>query len=150
VPVAPTLDILPRVTDDKFSIDMNIMATIPEFVGYDQASGKLDTDMEGKPVSGAVLDLPHFRLRQKTTSVTIWDSQTVVLSGTLVGQSELTTNSSGNKAIASPARLKNVMIFITPTIIMPDGTRYHTDAQIKDFQQTNALVPAVFPGQSPK
>src|ERR1700759_4430442 len=66
---------------------MTLIPTITEFIG-DDAPGQfvpsaLVAGQTGNASLTAVLPLPHFRLRQVTTSVIVWDAQTVVLGGLL-------------------------------------------------------------------
>jgi general secretion pathway protein D len=91
--------------------------------------------------------LPHFRLRQVVTSVTVWDAQTVVIGG-LMSDSIANTKDSvpvlGDlplvgrlfRSEASQKAKKNLMIFVTPTIINPDGTRYHSDDEMPFAQNS--------------
>ena len=89
----------------------------------------------------ATLPLPRIRLRQVTTSAIVWDGQTVVLGGLitedvtkikdkipllgdlpLVGRFFRSESNASNK--------KNLMIFVTPTIIDPAGNRLHSDDEM--------------------
>jgi general secretion pathway protein D len=94
--------------------------------------------------------LPHFRMRQVTTSVTVWDSQTVVLGGLMtdsVTKEKDKVPFLGDMPFLgrlfqseSSAKTKvNLMIFVTPTIINPDGTRYHSDDEMP-FLQNQSLI----------
>src|SRR4029077_18732270 len=88
LPFGPTLDVIPYVSADGFTIQMTIIPTITEFLGYDDPGGFVP---QAQSVSGggsgaaipitAHLPLAHFRLRQVTTSCIVWDGQTVVLGG---------------------------------------------------------------------
>ena len=40
---------------------------------------------------------------------------------------------------------KNLMIFVTPTIVNPDGTRYHTDEEMPFMQSAVASPRAAMP-----
>src|SRR5258707_7406945 len=88
LPFGPTLDVIPYVSADGFTIQMTIIPTITEFLGYDDPGGFVP---QAQSVSGGAggaaipivgqLPLPHLRLRQVTTSAIVWDGQTVVLRG---------------------------------------------------------------------
>src|SRR5207245_11077241 len=88
LPFGPTLDVIPYVSADGFTIQMTIIPTITEFLGYDDPGGFVP---QAQSVSGGgggaaipivgQLPLPHLRLRQVTTSAIVWDGQTVVLGG---------------------------------------------------------------------
>jgi general secretion pathway protein D len=143
VPIGPTLDVVPYVSADGFTVQMTLIPTMIDFLGYDDP-GAFVTQAQ---ISGtgstltATLPLPRFRLRQVTTSAIVWDGQTVVLGGLIsedltkikdklpilgdlpfVGRlfrSESTTSSK-----------RNLMIFVTPTIIDPAGNRVHSEDEM--------------------
>ena len=157
LPFGPVLDVIPYVSADEYSVQMTLIPTVTEFVGYDAsvfAAGALIAGQGSSPADlTRALPLPHFRMRQITTSAIVWDAQTIVLGGLisdnetkikdkvpvlgdipLVGrlfQSESTTKSKSN-----------LMIFVTPTIINPDGTRYHSDDEMPFAKNS-------FPAQKP-
>jgi type II secretory pathway component GspD/PulD (secretin)/tetratricopeptide (TPR) repeat protein len=153
LPFGPVLDVIPYVSSDEYSVQMTLIPTITEFIGYDDPGqfvpSALVSGQTGNASLTAVLPLPHFRLREVITSVTVWDSQTVVLGGLmtdvvtkikdkvpmlgdlpLVGRLFQSQSSSKSK--------KNLMIFVTPTIINPDGTRYHSDDEMPFLQSVGA------------
>jgi hypothetical protein len=99
---AAMLDLTPHVSTNKESIELSLVATLSEFVGY-------DTD------AGLPLPLPLFHSKIFTNSTTVPDGQTLVL-----GANTRSTN--GNLTVT-----KN-LIFVTPTLINPDGTRFHRDS----------------------
>lgn len=155
LPIGPTLDVIPYVSADEFSVQMTLIPSITEFLGYDNPGqfvpAALVSGQTGNASLAAVLPLPHFRLRQVTTSVTVWDSQTVVLGGLmtdtvtkikdkvpmlgdlpLVGRLFQSQSASKTK--------KNLMIFVTATIINPDGTRYHSDEEMPFLQSSVPVV----------
>src|SRR4029077_19962009 len=90
LPFGPTLDVIPYVSADGFTIQMTIIPTITEFLGYDDPGAFVPQAQSvssggagggvGIPIVGQ-LPLPHLRLRQVTTSAIVWDGQTVVLGG---------------------------------------------------------------------
>src|SRR6185295_1954750 len=73
---------------DGYTIQMTMLPTITEFVGYDDPGGFAP---QAQSVSGgangigipitAQLPLPRVRIRQVTTSAIVWDGQTIVLGG---------------------------------------------------------------------
>jgi general secretion pathway protein D len=161
-PLGPTLDVIPYVSADEYSVQMTLIPTVTEFVGYDDP-GQFVPQAVAAGSGGAnlsvtaTLPLPHFRAREVVTSVTVWDSQTVVLGGLitdvvtkvkdqvpmlgslpLIGRLFQSQSASKTK--------KNLMIFVTPTIINPDGTRYHSDDEMP-FNQ--AFAPVAKPMSTP-
>ena len=124
---------------------MTIIPTIIEFLGYDDPGAFVPSAASVGTGGGltltATLPLPRIRLRQVTTSAIVWDGQTVVLGGLitedvtkikdkipllgdlpLVGRFFRSESNASNK--------KNLMIFVTPTIIDPAGNRLHSDDEM--------------------
>ena len=141
----PELDVIPYVSADEHTIHMSLIPSVTEFVGYDDA-GQFTAQAQSASSGGsgvapqlvAAVPLPRFRLRQVVTSVVVWDGQTVVLGGLL---SENITRMKDKvpllgdlpwvgrlwRSESSISSKKNLMIFVTATIIDPAGNRYHTD-----------------------
>lgn len=139
LPFGPTLDVVPYVSADGFTIQMTIIPTIIEFIGYDDPQGFVIQAQSGGgslPVT-AQLPLPHLRLRQVTTSANVWDGQTVVLGGLITENvvkvkdkipflGDLPILGRAFRSESSQSSKKNLMIFVTPTIIDPAGNPMHT------------------------
>jgi len=134
IPLGPTLDVIPHVSADGYTIQMNLIPTLTEFLGYDEPGGF--NARVGNLV--APPPLPRFRVRQVTTSSIVWDGQTIMLGGLI---SEKVTKTKDKVPVlgdmpllgrlfrseATASRKKNLVIFVTPTIIDPAGNRIHTD-----------------------
>ena len=152
VEVGPVLDVVPCVLSDGFTINLTLIPSLTEFAGYDTPP-----TIPGINVANVVqvpTILPDFIVRQVVTTVNIWDNQTIVLGGLisstvtsikdkvpmlgdlpLVGrlfQSESKTTSK-----------KNLMIFVTATIVDPAGNRVHSDDELPFAQST---IPPQQPG----
>lgn len=136
------LDVVPYVSADGYTIQMTIIPTVTEFVGYDNPGQFVPTAAVagGTPIT-AVLPLPHLRVRQVTTSAIVWDGQTVVLGGLitenvtrikdrvpLLGSVPLLGRLFRSEATETAKN--NLLIFVTPTIIDPAGNRVHTDDEM--------------------
>ncbi|MBM3836452.1 MAG: hypothetical protein FJ398_00585 [Verrucomicrobia bacterium] len=146
VPLGPQLDVLPTVSADGYSIQMTLMPTFVEFLGYDdpgpfipQAQSAAGNTL-GQPLT-AILPLPKFRLRQVITSANVWDGQTIVLGGLIaedVTKMKDKVPVLGDipilgRLFRSESRTtskKNLVIFVTPTIIDPAGNRVHTEENL--------------------
>lgn len=137
-PVGPTLDVIPTVAADGYTIELNLVASITEFLGYDQppADAKV-TVWEGGKASEVAMPLPRFRVRQMTTKAVLWDGQTLVLAGMPVEDSvtmkdkvpvlgDLPAVGSLFRSESKSTRKKNLLVFITATIIDPAGNRVHS------------------------
>jgi general secretion pathway protein D len=156
LPFGPTLDVVPYVSADGFTIQMTIIPTIIEFIGYDDPQGFVIQAQSGGgslPVT-AQLPLPHLRLRQVTTSANVWDGQTVVLGGLITENvvkikdkipvlGDLPILGRAFRSESSQSSKKNLMIFVTPTIIDPAGNPMHSLDEMPFAQ--NAI-----PGQGPR
>jgi general secretion pathway protein D len=155
LPFGPVLDVLPSVSADGFSIQMTIIPTVTEFVGYDdpgqfvpQAQSVGGANV-GIPIT-AQLPLPRFRLRQVTTSCNVWDGQTVLLGGLITDNvskfkdkvpllGDLPFLGRLFRSEGSSTSKRNLMIFVTPTIIDAAGNRVHTDEEMP-FSRTSVPV----------
>ncbi|HWH69896.1 MAG TPA: type II and III secretion system protein, partial [Candidatus Sulfotelmatobacter sp.] len=160
LPFGPTLDVIPYVSADGFTIQMTIIPTITEFLGYDDPGQFIPQAQSASGGAGGVsvpiraqLPLPHFRLRQVTTSAIVWDGQTVVLGGLItedvtklkdkvpvLGDIPVLGRLFRNESSAT--KKKNLMIFVTPTIIDPAGNRAHSEDEMPFAQ---SAIPAQKP-----
>jgi beta-lactamase regulating signal transducer with metallopeptidase domain len=134
--LGPQLDVIPHALDDGHSIDMTVFATVTEFRGYSDP-GKLIVQPgggKGATTSG----LPHYRLRQAGgAQLRVQDGQTLVLGG-LSSESVASVKNKtpvlGDVPLlgrlfrsTSPVKTrKNLLVFITPTLINADGTPYNS------------------------
>jgi general secretion pathway protein D len=160
LPVGPSLDVIPYVSADGFTIQMTIIPTITEFLGYDDPGGFVpQAAATGVSLPAATLPLPHLRLRQIVTSAIVWDGQTVVLGGLITEDTarikdkipiigDLPIVGRLFQSQSSATRKRNLMIFVTPTIIDPAGNRYHTEEEMP-FAQNGIpkQVPVISGGQ---
>jgi general secretion pathway protein D len=155
-PFGPVLDVIPYVSADEFSVQMTIIPTITEFIGYDDPGQFVVQAQQaaGSPPITAQLPLPHFRVRQVTTSVTVWDSQTLVMGGLITDSvtkekdkvpflGDVPFVGTLFRSESSSKTKKNLMIFVTPTIVNPDGTRYHSDDEMPFLQNVAQPKPAI-------
>ena len=131
-----TLDVVPFVSADGYTIQLNLVPSFTEFLGYDQeVARQFQTVVQGLPVQPT--PLPRFRVRQVATSAIVWDGQTVVLGG-LIAENVRKTREKvpvlGDipflgrlfRSESADSTKKNLVIFVTPTIIDPAGNRVHS------------------------
>lgn len=155
----PVLDVIPYVSADGYTIQMTIIPTVKEFLGYDEEAASVFVPVAQSVGTGpgsalsAVQPFPRFSLRQVVTSAIVWDGQTLVLGGLIsedVARVKDKVPVLGDLPFAgrffrseSTRSLKrNLMIFVTPTIIDPAGNRVHSEEDLP-FAQT------AFPAQAP-
>jgi general secretion pathway protein D len=140
-----TLEVEPVVGGDSTTIDLNLVPQVVEFEGFINYGSPINAvgvntvgGIGGISVSTPVLLTPNvinqpvFSTRKVTTSVSVWDGQTVVLGGLmredvqktedkvpilgdipLVGRAFRTNAEQHNK--------KNLVIFVTARIVTPAG-----------------------------
>jgi general secretion pathway protein D len=130
------MDVVPFVSADGYTIQLNLVPTFTEFLGYDQETARqFRTVVQGLPVQDT--PLPRFRVRQVATTAVVWDGQTVVLGG-LIAESVKKVREKvpvlGDipfvgrlfRSESSDSTKANLVIFVTPTIIDPAGNRVHS------------------------
>ena len=94
--VGVTLEVEPVVGPDNYTIDLNLSPEVVEFEGFINYGSPIlgpfvPLDIAGNPIPGTsitttiltpnVVNQPIFSTRKVTTSVSIWDGQTVALGG---------------------------------------------------------------------
>ncbi|HMO65099.1 MAG TPA: hypothetical protein PKE47_07745, partial [Verrucomicrobiota bacterium] len=142
IPLGPVLDVVPYVNADGYTIEMALLPSFTEFLGYDDPGPFVPQAqaVAGNTISTPItaqLPLPRFRVRQVTTSAIVWDGQTVVIGG-LIAESVRRIRDKvpflGDipfvgrlfRSESTAASKKNLMVFITPTIVDPAGNPVHT------------------------
>jgi type II secretory pathway component GspD/PulD (secretin) len=156
VETGPVLDVVPVVLSDGYTMNLTLIPDDTEFVGYQdppnipQVTGNLN-------VVQLPIVLPAFTVKQVVTTVNIWDNQTIVIGGLIssttastkdkvpvIGDLPMVGNlfQSSSKTVAK----KNLMIFVTATIVDPAGNRVHSDDELP-FAQTAIPTQPELPNQ---
>lgn len=118
VPVGPSVDLIPHVLADG-SIKMTLIPSITAFVGYDDPGPSRTPGADGLNVA---LPLPRFRVTQKVTTVVIPGGHTLVMTGFR------RTDAIDSRATEQSApEQRQVVIFVTPTVIDSAGNRVNPD-----------------------
>ena len=152
VEVGPVLDVVPCVLSDGFTINLTLIPSLTEFGGYDSPP-----TIPGVNVANVVqvpTILPNFVVRQVVTTVNIWDNQTIVLGGLISSSVQSTKDKVPmlgdlpllGRLFQSQSKItskKNLMIFVTATIVDPAGNRVHSDDELPFAQST---IPPQQPG----
>jgi len=137
----PTIDVTASVLADGYTIALNVLPSVTEFLGYQQdQTNRVAVWVNGKD-KGVVSRWPIVRQRQMSASVRVRDGQTLVLGGLpsetvyalkdkvpMLGDLPLV-----GRLFRSESRgiqKKNLLIFITPTLIDPAGNRMHTEDEL--------------------
>jgi general secretion pathway protein D len=149
VETGPILDVVPYVLSDGYTINLALIPSLTDFNGYD-APPTIPSVTGNLNVVQLPVILPDFTIRQVVTTVNVWDNQTVVLGGLISSQVQSTKDKVpviGDipllgrffQSQSKTAVKKNLMIFVTATIVDPAGGRVHSDEELP-FAQTS--VPA--------
>ena len=156
VETGPILDVVPYVLADGYTINMALIPSVTVFNGYDTAPTIPSVTGNLNVVQLPVI-LPDFTVRQVVTTVNVWDNQTVVIGG-LISSTLQTTKDKvpmiGDIPVlgrffqsqSKTTQKKNLMIFVTATIVDPAGNRVHTDDDLP-FAQSSVPVQPVDAGK---
>ena len=151
VETGPILDVVPYVLSDGYTINLALIPSVTEFTGYETPPTIPDVTGNLNVVQLPVI-LPSFTVRQVVTTVNVWDNQTVVIGG-LISSSVLTTKDKVpaigdlpmiGRLFQSQSKQtikKNLMIFVTATIVDPAGNRVHSDDELPFAQTTIPAQP---------
>ena len=145
VETGPVLDVVPYVLSDGYTINLALIPQVTEFVGYETPPPVPDVTGNLNVVQVPVV-LPAFRVRQVVTTVNVWDNQTVVIGGLISSAVQSQKDSVPvigdlpmvGRLFQSQSKTtvkKNLMIFVTATIVDPAGNRVHSDDDLP-FAQT--------------
>jgi type II secretory pathway component GspD/PulD (secretin)/beta-lactamase regulating signal transducer with metallopeptidase domain len=143
IPTGLCIDIIPRVLPDGNSIRMTVMASLTNFLGYGNPDISEAAIFEAslQAQQGTIrspVPLPRFQVLQITTSAIVWDGQTIVLGGLIsddVRRQRDKVPVLGDipmlgrlfRSEKNTTAKKNLVIFVTPTLIDPAGNRIHAD-----------------------
>lgn len=120
LPFGPTLDITPVVSVDGHSIQLNVMPTVTEFMGYDAPpKGSQVRIWEAGHARLVDVPLPRLRLRQMVTDAVVSPGQTLVLGGLIIQDAE--RDKDGAPAKPGKSVKRQLMVFVTPKLVDPAG-----------------------------
>ena len=173
-----TMEVEPTVGPDKTTIDLNLVPQVVEFEGFINYGSPIQTvnpaafetipaiigaatgASQSVTLTDNVINQPIFSTRKVTTSVSVWDGQTVVLGGLIredVQKVEDKVPLFGD--IPLVGRLfrsqvdqhlkRNLIIFVTAKLVNPAGDAIHLDEDkeevVEPIAQPEALQPAPLP-----
>ncbi len=151
--IGPTVDVVPWVLSDGYTIDLTTIVSQLEFIGYDQVTNDVfATNSIGKVFHVPTVS-PGFRVQQAKAIVNLWDGQTLVL-GNLKSQFVGAKFVGANGEIQNESKFlqdaekkngagdKELLVFITAWIVDPAGNRVHTDDEMRQIQaKTKSYAP---------
>jgi len=126
VETGPVLDTIPRVLPDGYTIELPVIASVVEFLGYAQSTNTAPAYNSAGQEIDAPTVLPQFRVQSTTNSVNLFDDQTLVfgLKDNQVQTDATLAELDGSKS--NPFN-RHMLVFVTATIIDSVGNRVHED-----------------------
>jgi hypothetical protein len=116
------MDVEPEVLSDGYTVNLTTIASDSEFVRYDGPTHSVTAYVEGKPETVPV-PCPQFKMREFTTSLDLYDGQTLLLSQPVDPRTGQLVEQSGRKA-------KHLLVLVSVLFVDAAGNRLHTDAQM--------------------
>jgi len=158
IETGPVLDVVPDVLADGYTINLTLIPSLIEFSGYQTPPSLGAFSSTGLNVVLLPTALPEFSVREVTTTVNVWDGQTVVLGGLIqdrVFETKDQVPVLGDVPIIGrlfQSQTKtddklNLMIFVTATMIDPAGNRVHSEDELPFAQNNTPTQPPPLPGQ---
>jgi len=161
VETGPICDVTPSVLADGYAADLPMTAFNLEFWGYPSIPTNGVTPVTATNSVGQVINLPMFwpamQMYRSSTHLTALDNQTVVLSLGNPEQVRFAAPDEKREAVIAKhirdGQKKNgekeILVFVTVTIIDPVGNRVHTDEEVSHFQESSHFqikaAPDTFP-----
>ena len=121
VECGPVLDEVPYVLSDGYTVYLTTTASTIDFLGYAEPTNSVTAYIDGQKQTVPV-PLPRFRIRKISTRVNLFDSQTLVLGK----PDEQFTGPAGK----SDDDTKELLVFVTATVVDPAGNRVHSDDEL--------------------
>jgi general secretion pathway protein D len=126
MPFGPVLDVIPYLAADGYTINMTVVPTVTEFLGYDDPAIYGLTNSTAR-LDKTILPLPRFRVRQMTVTANVRDGQTLMLIGAVTTEVLKKPDGSTEAKDVSNTQKKQLIVFVTPTLIDEAGNRLHSD-----------------------
>ena len=131
VETGPVLDVVPYVLSDGYTINLALIPSLTEFLGYDKSTNTTAAHNRAGEKIDVPQVLPRFTVRQVATTLNLWDGQTAVLAGLPEA-----TYVNGSVVTAKPKTDdKELLVFITASIVDPAGNRIHADDELPFAQK---------------
>lgn len=135
VELGVTIDVIPYVEPDGVTIQMTVLPTVRDFLGYEDPGTFQTLPATGGPFApknqSSPTPIPKFRVRQLASSTRLFDGQTLVI-----------TSATNEKVNNKP---KNLIFFITPRLIDPAGNPIHKNEELPFYRKVPEQKPAASP-----
>ncbi|MEJ0088862.1 MAG: M56 family metallopeptidase [Limisphaerales bacterium] len=120
----PVLDVVPYVLSDGYTINLTVIPSLIQFLGYDTPAPTNKNTAYTR--AGEKIDLPkilpRFSVRQAVATLNLWDGQTAIISG-LPGKDEINGKEVSQRSKSGD---KELLVFVTVTIVDPAGNPIHS------------------------
>ena len=151
-----TLEVEPVVGPDEYTIDLNLVPQVVEFEGFINYGSPIQTSSTNalgvsitNVITPNVINQPIFSTRKVTTSVSVYDGNTVVLGGLMredVQKVEDKTPILGDipiigrlfRSSVDQHLKRNLVIFVTARLMKPDGDPVRIDEEKEEVIETLA------------
>jgi general secretion pathway protein D len=158
-----TLEVEPVVGPDGVTIDLNLVPQVVEFEGFINYGSPIQTFSTNalgvtttQVLTPNVINQPVFSSRKVSTSVSVWDGQTVVLGGLMredVQKVEDRTPIIGDIPLVgrlfrtnSEQHIKrNLVIFVTARLVNPAGQPLNSPEEEEELETLSQLEQPVLP-----
>ena len=131
VEIGPILDVVPYVLADGYTINLALIPSVTKFLGYDKSTSTTAAHNRAGEKIDVPEVLPRFTVRQVATTLNLWDNQTAIIGGL-----PETTYVNGSAVAGKPKTGdKELLVFITATIVDPAGNRVHSDDELPFAQK---------------
>ena len=155
-----TLEVEPVVGPDGITIDLNLVPQVVEFEGFINYGSPIRTSSvnalgmaQTVELTPNIINQPIFSTRKVTTSVSVWDGQTVVLGGLMredVQKTEDRTPILGDIPVfgrlfrtnAEQHIKRNLVIFVTARLVNPGGQPVNST---EEEEESELIEPPVLP-----
>jgi general secretion pathway protein D len=155
-----TLEVEPVVGPDGITIDLNLVPQVVEFEGFINYGSPIRTSSvnalgmaQTVELTPNIINQPVFSTRKVTTSVSVWDGQTVVLGGLMredVQKTEDRTPILGDIPIvgrlfrsnAEQHIKRNLVIFVTARLVNPGGQPVNSTEEV---EESELIEPPILP-----
>jgi len=155
-----TLEVEPVVGPDGITIDLNLVPQVVEFEGFINYGSPIRTSSvnalgmaQTVELTPNIINQPVFSTRKVTTSVSVWDGQTVVLGGLMredVQKTEDRTPVLGDIPIvgrlfrsnAEQHIKRNLVIFVTARLVNPGGQPVNST---EEAEESELIEPPILP-----
>jgi hypothetical protein len=132
VETGPILDVIPRVLSDGYTIELFMIPSVTEFLGYAPST----KTTPAYTANGQEIDVPtvspQFQVQETTNTVNLLDNQTLVLAlnGKQVPANATAADATFLQLDGSKTKYQDrkTLVFITATIVDSAGNRVHSDA----------------------